>query len=471
MFLAILMTNKPHPYIPNISARQAEMLKEIGVSSIDDLYKDVPEKYFLKKALNIPPERAEAEILRDLNKKAAQNKTFMDMPIFLGGGVWPHHVPAIIPAITSRGEFLTSYTPYQAPISQGVLQTLYEYQSMMAELMNLDVVNASMYDWASAAAEAALMAARHTNREEVVVPGIISSERIATMRTYMEPAGLKITQVRNDMGTGCIDLEDLKKKVSDKTAAVYFEQPNYFGVLDPNAAAIAEIVHEKEALMIAGVDPTSLGVVKSPGDYDADIAVGEGQPLGTPMSYGGPLLGLFACKSDARLIRQMPGRIIGLTTTTDGKERGFCMALAPREQHIRRERATSNICSNQALIAINAAIYMASLGPDGFKQLGETILYNSNYASRQIGKIAKVKAPVFKASHFKEFLVNFDDAKIPINDIHNKLLKAGIHGGRITNKEFPGYGQSMLFCVTEVHTKEDIDLLAKKLATIIEGGF
>ena len=220
------MTQKPHPYLPNISDRHDEMLQAIGVESIDDLYKDVPEKYFLKRPLNIPPGKPEATIFREISERANQNTSIFDMPIFLGGGVWPHYVPAIIPVISGRGEFLTSYTPYQAPISQGILQTIYEYQSMMAELLNLDVVNASMYDWASAAAEAALMAARFTYRDEIIIPSIISPERLATILTYAEPAGLKIVRIRNDISTGHLDLEDLKKKVTDKTAAVYIEQPS-----------------------------------------------------------------------------------------------------------------------------------------------------------------------------------------------------------------------------------------------------
>ena len=363
------------------------MLDTIGVKSMDDLYKDIPKKYFLKRPLNLPSPKPEAEIFKEISAKLKQNLTFLDIPMFLGGGVWPHYVPAIIPAISSRGEFLTSYTPYQAPISQGVLQTLYEYQSLMAELLNLGVVNASMYDWASAAAEAALMACRFTNRSEVLVPSIISQERFATILTYTEPAQIKITRIRNDLATGHLDLEDLKNKISDQTAGIYIEQPSYFGILDPNIQAISDIIHEKGGLMIAGVDPTSLGIIQAPGDYNADIAVGEGQPLGNPMSYGGPLLGIFACADNNRLIRQMPGRIIGLTTTVDGTERAFTLALATREQHIRRERATSNICSNQALMAINAAIYMAALGPQGFETLGETILYNSNYAMKKLAEI------------------------------------------------------------------------------------
>ncbi|MHA1839220.1 MAG: aminomethyl-transferring glycine dehydrogenase subunit GcvPA, partial [Candidatus Ranarchaeia archaeon] len=252
---------------------------------------------------------------------------------------------------------------------------------------------------------------------------------------------------------------------------VYLEQPSYFGILDPNAQAVGELIHDKNGLLVVGIDPTSLGVIKAPGDYGADIAVGEGQPLGNPVSYGGPLLGIFACKDDKRLIRQMPGRIVGLTTTMDGQERAFTLALATREQHIRRERATSNICSNQALVAVNAAIYMAALGPSGFKTLGETILYNSNYAMKRLADIAGLKSPLFKAAHFKEFVVNFDDVKIPVVDIHAKLLREGVHGGRIITNEYPNYGQSMLFCVTELHTKNEIELLVQKINDIVEGGF
>ncbi len=400
------------------------MMQEIGIKSIEELYADIPEKYRLKKPLNIPEALSEFEVKRHVETLLSKNKTCNDMPVFLGAGCWPHYVPAVVKEIVQRSEFLTAYTPYQPEISQGMLQALFEYQSMICELTSMDVANSSMYDWASALGEAARMAARLTRRREILIPKIIHPERAATLHVYAEPPGIMIEQIAYERESGQISLEDLKNKISDKTAAVYIENPSYLGFIETQVDEIGKEAHSHGALFIVGVDPTSLGILKPPGEYDADIVIGEAQPLGNAMNFGGPLLGIFACRGDMNLIRQMPGRIIGLTTTMDGSGQGFCMALQTREQHIRREKATSNICSNEALCAVASAVYMALLGPQGLRELGETIMYKANYAMRLISEIDGVKAPIFKSAHFKEFTVNFDGAGLSVKEVHKKLFAA-----------------------------------------------
>ncbi|MEM3459257.1 MAG: aminomethyl-transferring glycine dehydrogenase subunit GcvPA [Candidatus Bathyarchaeia archaeon] len=464
------MDKHNHPYIPNSQPEiKQEMMQEIGIDSIDELYVDVPEKYRLRKSLNLPKALSEFEIKKHVEALLSKNKTCDNMPIFLGAGCWPHYVPAVVKEIVQRSEFLTAYTPYQPEISQGMLQALFEYQSMICELTGMDVANCSMYDWASALGEAARMAVRVTGRNEVLIPRIIHPERAATLQAYAEPAEIKIQQIAYNRETGQVDLEDLNNKICDKTAAVYIENPSYFGFIETQVDEISKQAHVHGALLIVGVDPTSLGILKPPGDYGADIAIGEAQPLGNSMNFGGPLLGIFACRDDMNLIRQMPGRIIGLTTTTDNSKQGFCMTLQTREQHIRREKATSNICSNEALCAVASAVYMALLGPQGFRKLGETIMYKANYAIHLLSKIDGVKAPIFKSAHFKEFTVNFDGAKSHVEEVNRKLLKHQIHGGKNLSKEFPGLGETALYCVTEIHSKEEIERLAEALEKILAG--
>jgi glycine dehydrogenase subunit 1 len=441
-------------------------MREVGVKSIEELYADIPDKYLLKKPLNLPEAMSEFEVKRHVETLLSKNRTCEDMPIFLGAGCWPHYVPAAVKEVVQRSEFLTSYTPYQPEISQGMLQALFEYQSMICELTAMDVANCSMYDWASALGEAARMASRVTRRNEILVPRIIHPERKATLKTYTEPADISIKEVAYNPENGQIDLGDLESKISNKTAAVYIENPSYLGFVEEHVDEISGLAHKHGSLFIVGIDPTSLGILKPPGEYGADIVVGEAQPLGNPMNFGGPLLGIFACRDDLNLVRQMPGRIIGLTTTTNGDKQGFCMVLQTREQHIRREKATSNICSNEALCAVASAVYMALLGPQGLRELGETIMYRANYAMRLLSSIKGVKTPVFKSVHFKEFTVNFDGAGLSVKEVNEKLLKMGVHGGKDISREFPELGQTALYCVTEIHSKEDIELLAKSLERI-----
>jgi len=452
-----------HPYIPNsVPEIKKKMMEELGIKSIDELYIDIHEKFQVNKQLGIPQTGlSELEVKKHVETLLSKNRPCSSMSVFLGAGCWPHYVPAVVKEVVQRSELLTSYTPYQPEISQGMLQALFEYQSMICELTGMDVANCSMYDWATALAEAARMAARVKGRNEILIPRIIHPERASALKVYAEPVGIKVTPVGYEKKEGQLDLADLKRKISDRTAAVYVENPSYFGFIETHVQEIAAEAHSHGALFVVGVDAASLGILKPPGEYGADIVVGEAQPLGNSMNYGGPLLGIMACRDDMTLIRQMPGRIIGLTTTQDNTRQGFCMALQTREQHIRREKATSNICSNEALCAVASAVYMTLLGPEGLRELGETVTLKTNYAISLLSRIPQIRVPVFSAAHFQEFTVNFDQAGLTVSDVNKQLLKRQIHGGKDISKEFPELGQTALYCITEVHSKGEIEDLAK----------
>jgi len=458
-----------HPYIPSsTSDAKAQLMKAIGISSVEELYSDVPQEVRLKRRLNLPKRASEFEVRRHIERLLSQNCDASEVVSFLGGGCWNHYVPAVVSEMSSRAEFVTSYTPYQPEVSQGMLQALFEYQSMICELTAMDYANSSLYDWASALGEAARMATRVTQRDEFLIPCHIHPDRRATLKAYAEPAGIKVVEVKNDNSTGQIDLNDLESKITNNCAAVYLENPSCLGCLQTKAQIIAELAHSSGALFVAGVDLTSLGILKAPGEYGADIAIAEGQCLGSAMNYGGPLLGVFACKGD-ELLRQMPGRIIGMTTTKDKKQRAYCMALQTREQHIRRERATSNICTNEALCALTAAAYLSLLGASGMRELGTIILSKTYYAINELRKIKRIKVPLMQAQHFKEFTVGFNESGKKLRDLENSLLKRGIQIGAPLTESIPELGESAVFCVTETRSKEDIDKLRTVLAEVLEG--
>jgi glycine dehydrogenase subunit 1 len=453
--------SRAHPYLPNsVPEIKEKMMDEIGIRSIDDLYINIPERLRFKGELQVPGPYTELEV-KKLVSDTLEKNTRLKCPPFLGGGVWPHYVPSVVDEVVHRAEFLTSYTPYQPEISQGILQSIFEYQSLICELVEMAVANASMYDWSSALGEAVLLANRLNHREKALVPSFISPARLAVLKTYAGPAGMQIEKVGYDHETGMMDLEDLKNKVDEKTTAVYIENPSYLGFAEENVEAIGEIIHDKKAIYITGVDPISLGVLRAPGSYGADIVVGEGQPLGNHMNYGGPLLGIFACNHDNAIIRQMPGRIIGITETVDDKRRAFVMTLQTREQHIRREKATSNICSNEALCSVAGAVYLSLLGPNGLKDLAETCTSRAHYAIRRFNEIDGIKTPAFNSYHFKEFTVNYSKKKA--KEVNRTLLAHGYQGGKPLKHEFHELGESALFCVTEMHTKKDIDGLVGAL--------
>jgi len=348
-----------------------------------------------------------------------------------------------------------------------MIQAQFEYQSMICELVGLEIANASVFDWGTALGEAVRMANRLNGRGEVIVPSIIHPDRLSVLKTYADPADIRVQTADYDHSTGLIDLEDLKDKVGEETTAVYIENPSYLGFIEEHAEDVGEIAHDAGALFIVGVDPISLGLLRAPGDYGADIVIGEGQPLGNHMNFGGPLLGIFACREDRRMARQLPGRIMGMTVTMDKKDKGFVMALMTREQHIRREKATSSICTNEALCAVAAAVYLSLLGPQGLRDLCELIASRTHYAIRRIANLPDARTPIFSACHFKEFTVKFGER--PYGEIHSGLLERRIHGGKYIGREFPQLGETALYCVTEAHSKADIDLLVSAMAEVLEG--
>ncbi len=451
-----------HPLLPNLDqALVSEMLAKIGASSIDELFSDIPPAIRLKRRLKLPEGGSEYAVRREVQARLSSNKTPPGSLCFLGGGVWPHYVPAAVESITSRQEFYTSYTPYQAEVSQGMLQALFEYQSLMCDLLDMEACNSSLYDWASAAGEAVRMAGRVTRRKRALVGANVGPQRRAVIQTYVEPMGMELETVSFDKLRGTIDSADLRAKVSDDVACLYLETPNYFGVIEEGAEELISAVHGAGGLSIVGVDPISLSLVKGPGSYGAKVVVGEGQPLGIPMNYGGPHLGIFAVK-DIKLARSMPGRLIGATTSlADPTHKAFAMVLQAREQHIRREAATSNVCTNQSLMAVAAASYLSLLGKDGFRRLGETIISNSHFAARRLARIKGVSSPHFGGSFFKEFVVSYRKARA--SAVFRRMAKAGVLAGYPIDKTFGLRAESASFCVTEVHTRDDIERLASAL--------
>jgi len=446
----------PHPFVANSTITDWQsMLRGLKVESIKDLYSDIPSKFLVKRKLNLASPRSELETFKRVSRILRRNVSHWDMSVFVGAGAWLHYIPAAVSEIVSRSEFLTSYTQYQPEASQGMLMALFEYQSLLAELLEIDVVNASMYDWATALGEAGRMCKRLTGRNEVVIPRFTSPDRSAVLQTYIDPIGMRTVEVTQSREDGQIVLENLKEKVSSDTAAVYLENPSYLGFLENQVDAVAEISHDAGAIFIVGVDPTSLGIIRPPGDYGADIVVGEGQPFGNPVNFGGPLLGILACKNDMKMIRRMPGRIIGMTTTIVDAQRAFAMSLQTREQHIRRGEANSNICTNNALCALASATYLSLLGKSGIRELSEHILAKTKYAINRFRSIDELEVPLFKAPHFKEFTIRFKRGQA--EDVLRKLLEHKICGGKSLTLEFPELGESVLVCVTELHSKRQID--------------
>ncbi len=433
-----------------------EMLKFIGVNSWEELFSDVPREYW-KDGIDIEA-MDEISLYRYARALADKNKDFLHMPNFLGAGVYTHYIPPAVLAIAGRSEFYTSYTPYQPEISQGMLQTLFEYQSVIAELTGMEVANSSMYDASTALAEAARMAYRINRRHEVLVPENLYWEKESVLKNYIAGLGMKIKKYRLNE-RGMVDLGDLKEKLSDDTAMVYVENPNFFGVIDENVTEIKDMLGK--AVYTVGVNPLSLAVMKPPADYGAGIVVGEGQILGNPVSFGGPLLGIFATRK--KYVRKMPGRLIGETKDAEGR-RAFVMTLQTREQHIRRGKATSNICSNEALCAVLSVAFVAYYGANGLKALAKKNMENARMLMEKL-RNAGFKAPIFDAKHFNEFLV-----ELPRNphEISKELLNHGVHGGLPINEGcYRNVPNSMLLCTTEMHTPEDMDKFVTALEEVV----
>jgi len=435
-----------HPYLPNTSEDTKEMLDVIGMKSTDDLFLSIPRNLILKRDLDLPASKSEIEVKSILNKLASKNKSADDLTCFLGAGSYDHYIPAVVKHLVGRSEFYTAYTPYQPEISQGTLQSLFEYESMMCALTGMEVSNVSMYDAASSAAEAAILSSVQTKRKRVLVSETLNPEYKSVLKTYLKYRNVEMELIAEKDGE--TDLEDLNKKLDADIAGVIIQYPNFYGIIE-NVMEMEEAIHENKSLLIMSVDPIALGVLKSPGTLNADIVVGEGQALGQNMNFGGPVLGFMAATS--KLMRKMPGRIVGQTLDRDGK-RAFVLTLQAREQHIRRSKATSNICSDQTLNSITAAIYMATLGKEGMKEVAMQSFKKAHYTYELLLKTGKFK-PLFEKPFFKEFAVV---AEKNIDDINEKLLENGILGGYNLKRSNEKLGNAMLIAVTENRSLEEI---------------
>lgn len=442
------------PYLYNTSEDQQAMLEAIGEKSIEELFAPIPEKLRLNRPLELPAAMSEVELDHHFRDLVSRNASAGEKVCFLGGGSYDHFVPAVVDTIGSRSEFYTSYTPYQAEASQGNLQVMFEFQSLITRLTGMDVSNASLYDGASSAAEAVLMALGATRRRKVVLPSSLHPEYRATIATYLENLEADVAEL--ETSSGVIDPSELAKLVDDDTAAVVMQQPNFFGCIEAGDE-IATVAKEAGALLIGAFDPISLGILKRPGDYGANIAVAEGHTLGTPMSYGGPYLGIMAC--DQSLVRRMPGRIAGQTVDRRGK-RCFVLTLQTREQHIRREKATSNVCTNQGLFALRAAAYLSQLGPQGLRETANLCLQKSHYAAKQLCHSERFSL-AFDQPTFKEFVVR--DAENRVDELLKSALDAGYQAGVPLGQWYPELKDCFLLAVTEKRTKEDIDGLVTAL--------
>jgi len=444
-------------YISNTRAQQGEMLETIGVSSIEDLLVRIPPKARLSRPLNLPGAMAEMDLVRHLRRLSAENASADDYACFLGAGTYDHSVPSPINHLVSRGEFLTAYTPYQPEASQGTLRSIYEYQSMIAELTGMDVANASIYDGASSLAEATLMAHAVTGRDGIVLSRGVNPLYRQVVETYCEGPNLELHSA--PLGEGITDPDALRKVVSSATAGVVVQYPNFFGCLEDVKAA-ADIAHAAGALLIVVADPVNLGLLVPPGALGADIVVGEGQGLGVPLSFGGPNLGVFAAKQE--LVRRMPGRLVGATVDLEGR-RGFVLTLQTREQHIRREKATSNICTNVALCALMATIYLAIMGKQGLRGVGELSLAKAHYAAAEFTKIPGVRLR-FPAPFFKEFTLQLPRSP---ERVVRRLMKDRILAGVPLKALDRQYKDCLLVAVTEKRTREEIDAYGRALAAAV----
>lgn len=442
-----------HRYIGNTDQDKAVMLNEIGVNNINDLFSAVPDSVHLDRKLNLPDALSEMELVKNLKSLSKQNYNLDDYTCFLGAGAYDHFIPSVIGELLSRQEFYTAYTPYQPEISQGTLQVIFEYQSMICELTGMHVANASMYDGATAMTEAAILAVESTKRNEILIAKSVNPEDRKVLNTYAKFRNIKITEV--GYKDGQLDVEDLQSKLNNNVAALIVQSPNFFGIIE-QIGDVKDLIHNNKSLLIVSADPISLAILKSPGELGADIAVGDGQSLGNPLNYGGPYLGYMAATE--KLMRKMPGRIVGQTVDKNGN-RGFVLTLQTREQHIRREKATSNICSNQALNALTATIYLTLLGKEGLKEVAEQCAQKSHYAYNELIKTGKFSA-IFSAPFFKEFVLLSEKS---VEELNEKLLEDKIVGGYDVQKQYPELKNGYLVAVTEKRTKNEIDYFCERL--------
>ena len=428
-------------YIPNTTDEQAEMLAALGIVSIDQLFIDIPDEY-RNPTLELPAPLSELEIQRELGGMAAKNRPLSSGPSFLGAGSYDHFIPSIIKPLITRGEFITAYTPYQAEASQGTLQVIYEFQTLICNLYGMEVANAGMYDGATSLAEAVLMACRVAKREKVALVDTVSPAYSAVIHTYCQSQDIAVETVSPS-----------NVVLDDETACLVLQYPNYFGNIE-DMQNLIDVAHAQGALAVVSTDPTAMGMFQTPGHYGADIVTGDGQPLGIPSSFGGPFVGLFATKQE--YIRQMPSRLSGRTVDKNGKT-GYVLTLQTREQHIRRERATSNICTNEALYALASTIYLAAMGKQGLRQVAELCYHKAHYAAAKIGELPGYSLPI-DGPFFQEFVVQCPSAPA---DINKKLMEQNILGGLDVSERVPN---GMLLCVTEMSSRDDINALVAALS-------
>ncbi len=432
----------PHPYIPLTDEDRREMLATIGAASIDELFAEIPAEH-RDPTLDLPPVMSEPELLREIGALAAQNKSAGELPSFLGAGAYRHFVPSVVDHIIRRGEFLTSYTPYQPEISQGTLQAAFEFQSLVCELTGMDVANAGMYDGASALAEACLMACAVTGRSRILVLDTVHPHTIDVIKTYAAGRHEEVEVV----APGSV-------AISDQDACIAVQQPNFFGYVE-DVNSLGQAAHDAGALFVVAADPVSLGMFRPPADYGADIVVSDGQPIGVPLSFGGPYVGLFACRG--RFVRHMPGRIVGQTHDIEGRT-GYVLTLQTREQHIRRERATSNICTSTQLVVLAFTVALCTLGKQGLRRMAELCYHKSHYAAEQIAQLPGYE--VVPGTFFQEFVVRCPIAPAETN---HRLLERGIIGGYDVSDRID---RGMLLCFNELHTREEVDALVTALSVV-----
>jgi glycine dehydrogenase subunit 1 len=444
-----------HRYLPMTEEDQKAMLATIGVSGIDELFNDIPEKVRFKGEYKIKQAKSESSLMKELAQMAAKNADLKRNVSFLGAGVYDHFMPVIVDHVISRSEFYTAYTPYQPEISQGELQAIFEFQTMICELTGMDVANSSMYDGGTALAEAAMLSAGHTNKKKIILSNAVHPEYREVVKTYAK--GQRIEVIEATVKDGMTDVDALRGLANDEIAAVIVQYPNFFGRIEP-LKELEEIVHSQKSLLVVSSNPLALGVLTPPGKFGADIVVGDAQVFGIPTAFGGPHCGYFAVTS--KLMRKVPGRLVGQTTDEHGK-RGFVLTLQAREQHIRREKATSNICSNQALNAVAASVAMTALGKKGVREMAAANIQKANYAKAAF-KANGIEV-VFEGPSFNEFVIRLNQ---PINELNRRLLNQGIIGGYDLGRNYPELINHMLVAVTELRTKEEIDTLVKELGDL-----
>ena len=455
-----------HPYIPNsVPEIKRAMLSEIGVESADELYAAIPAHLRLNRALDLPPAmRSEAELRRFLGAMLGRNASCASTLSFLGGGCWQHDVPAVCEEIANRAEFVTAYYG-ETYTDHGKLQALFEYASLLGELVECDAVSMPTYDWAAAAATSICMAARITGRSVALVPSSTSPERLSVIEGYCRP-WVAVETVPFEEGTGLLDVNALRSALSPETACVYLETPGFLGTIETRAAEIAALAHEEGALAIVGVDPISLGVLEAPPRYGADIVCGELQPLGIPMHFGGGLAGFVASRDSEEYVSEYPTFLIGLEQTAQG-EYGFGEVTWERTSYVQRDASREYAGTTQFLWAIAAGVYLALMGPHGMAEIGQTIMQRSQYAAAKLGELPGVRCPALAGPFFKELVVDLGETGTTVAEANRALRVADIFGGRDLSRDFPDLGQSMLVCVTEVHTKADIDRLAEALGEAV----